>query len=72
MIRTEFKRNNYKVVCDGCNKEINPNEPAYSIILGCDKYEDIQENVIMLCEDCGNDLLNDMSDEYCSFVDLNK
>lgn len=65
MIHTSFKRSkNDVILCEGCGTEIKIKQPHFEI------YFDFTGVVIPLCEDCGNDLQNDMSDEYCKFVDL--
>lgn len=70
MIRVEFSRKEYKVECDGCKTIIESNAPSFIISLGVEPHEGMAENIFCLCEDCGNDLQNDMADEYNRFVDL--
>ena len=70
MVNVEFSRKEYKVVCDGCGDTTEVNAPTYGIMLGCDG--EGYENIISLCEDCGNHLQIDMVDEYSEFVDLCK
>lgn len=65
MINVEFKRNNYVVICDGCGCEILSEAPSFRLDFGVQ--EGIAEQTICLCENCGNDVQNDMSDEYCKF-----
>ena len=67
MVDVKFERlNENTIVFDGCTCEIVLEQPHFSI------YLDTIEQSIFLCEDCGNHLQNDMSDEYCKFVDLRK
>ena len=65
MIDVKFERLNIDMtLCDGCLTEIRETQPHFAIDL------DMIGRLIHLCEDCGNNLQNNMSDEYCKFVDL--
>lgn len=66
MIEVKFKRLDFKkgLPCDCCMSDIQIEQPHFEI------YLDAIGQTIHLCEDCGNDLQNDMSDEYCKFIDL--
>lgn len=70
MLRVNMSRKEYKIECDGCHTIVEENTPSFTIDLGCLGYEDSYEERISLCEDCGNDLMNDLSDEYNRFCDL--
>lgn len=61
MMDIYFKRESYKRTCDGCKSEIEEQAPAFELEFGRDKNDDKCETVIILCEDCGNDIQNDMS-----------
>lgn len=64
-INVEFTRCNEKdLECDGCGFEIAKNQTMYKINF------EARATEIFLCEDCGNDMCNDMNDEYSRFVDL--
>lgn len=52
--------------CDNCNTEIEATQVAGKIILPHCKGN------FILCEDCFNDLMNDINDEYCRFCDQGK
>lgn len=66
-INVEFIRcNEEDLECDGCGIEIVKDQPMYKINFGARNTE------IFICEDCGNGMCNDMSDEYSRFVDLGK
>ena len=68
MIDVDFKRleSRVEISCNGCNSEIRCEQPYFKISINS------LLTTISLCEDCGNHLQNDMSDEYCEFVDLGK
>lgn len=68
MINVEFKRNEYVIKCDGCGRDIHVDEPSYRLEFGVQ--DNTAEQTISLCEDCGGHLQNDMSNEFCKFVDL--
>lgn len=68
MINVEFKRNEYVIKCDGCGRDIYVDEPSYKLEFGVQ--DSMAEQIISLCEDCGRHLQNDMSDEFCKFIDL--
>lgn len=40
MIRVEFSRKEYKVVCCGCKEIVKVNVPMYIIILGVEQHEE--------------------------------
>ena len=72
MIEVNFKRftGKHKIHCESCGKDIKENQPFFELY-----FKKIFKNIyvkINLCEDCGQDLQNDMSDEYHKFVDLGK
>lgn len=71
MIHIEFGRKKYVVECEVCGIYIPIEAPSWDIRFGV-LYNDGAENVINLCEDCGNNLQNDMVDEYQRFIDLKK
>lgn len=66
MIGVQFKRfsGEYKVDCESCGIKINKDQPYFELY-----FNDIHQT-LHICEDCGNILQRDMSDEYCKFVDL--
>lgn len=66
MIGVEFKRfsGEYRVDCESCGSKIIKEQPFFELY-----FKDIHQT-IHICEDCGNNLQNNMSDEYCKFVDL--
>ena len=66
MIEVQFKRftGKYKIHCESCGKDIKEKQPFYEL------YFKKIYTTIKICEDCGQDLQNDMSDEYHKFVDL--
>ena len=68
MIEVNFKRftGKHKIHCESCGKDIKEKQPFYELY-----FKNIYVK-INLCEDCGQDLQNDMSDEYHKFVDLGK
>ena len=66
MLNTNFKRLEEEKVCCGCGALIEKEAPAFTIIQGEQHLNNIE---IVLCEDCGNNLQNDMSDDYCMFND---
>ena len=63
MIGVRFKRFDevYRVDCESCGSEIREQQPFFELY-----FKEIGQTV-HICEDCGNDLQNDMSDEYCRF-----
>ena len=62
-----FKRSYVnKFQCDDCGKIVVKEEPHFNI-----EFE-LEENIVFLCEDCGNELQNNLSQEYKKFVDLEK
>ena len=67
MIKVEFKRNEHVIKCDGCGRDVYIDEPSYRLEFGVQ--DNIAEQIISLCENCGGYLQNDMSDEFCKFVD---
>lgn len=64
MLITSFTRLENEEICCGCGRLINAEEPAFEI---AQEQETINNIEIRLCEDCGNSLQNDMSDDYCYF-----
>lgn len=66
MIEVKFKRftGKYKIHCQSCGENIKEEQPFFELYFGS-IYQTIN-----ICEDCGQDLQNDMSDEYHKFVDL--
>lgn len=66
MIEVQFKRFNmkYEVDCESCGSEIIKQQPFFEL------YFNNTHRRLYICEDCGNHLQNDMSDEYSKFVDL--
>lgn len=69
MINTVFKRLNESFICDGCGAVIEAEAPAFNLNF---ENSSIGEITLTICEDCGNNLQNDMADEYVEFVDLCK
>lgn len=67
MLVTSFERLENEEVCCGCGRLINAEEPTFKI---SQEQQTVSNIEIILCEDCGNSLQNDMSDDYCRFVDL--
>lgn len=65
MIEVQFKRfdGEYKVDCESCGDKIRKEQPFFQLY-----FKDIHQ-ILHICEDCGNNLQNDMSDEYSRFVD---
>jgi hypothetical protein len=72
LVKVSMLRNNgLRRFCSACGCIIEDKQPMYSLTIGI--HENPVENThIRLCEDCGNDLNNDISEEYSKFVDLNK
>lgn len=66
MIDVKFERlkKSKLILCDACMNDIKAEQPHFSLFL------DAIGQGISLCEDCGNNLQNDMSEEYSKFVDL--
>ena len=66
MIEVQFKRftGKHKIHCESCGKDIKEKQPFFEL------YFKKIYTTINICEDCGQDLQNDMSDEYHKFVDL--
>lgn len=66
MIGVQFKRFNgeYKADCESCGSEINTDQPFFELY-----FKDIHQTV-HICEYCGKDLQNDISDEYIKFTVL--
>lgn len=62
----ELKRNDKERYCDNCNLEIQ-----VEAVMGRIELSHCKGN-FTLCEDCFNDMQNDMADEYCRFVDMGK
>lgn len=62
----EFKRfgGKYRADCDSCGSTIRKEQAFFRL------YFNNIDQTIHICEDCGNNMQNDMSDEYCKFVDL--
>ncbi len=67
MIKTEFKRNNYKTMCKGCLRDIEANEPSYFVKFEFQRRDIVVHDGIRLCEDCGNRLQDDMTNDYLRF-----
>ena len=65
MVEVEFLRSNSIRVCPGCKMTIEKEQPFF--IFRFNKNDGY--NNFCLCEDCGNNLQNDMNDEYQRFVD---
>lgn len=64
MLNTQFSRLSEEEVCQGCGALIEAEAPAFVIVQEEEHINDIE---IVLCEDCGNSLQNDISDDYCRF-----
>ena len=64
MLNTNFTRLENEEVCCGCGRLINEEEPVYTIVQGEQYLNNIE---IILCEDCGTYLQNDMTDDYLRF-----
>lgn len=66
MIEVSMERSKWKQPCCGCNSIIEKEAPMFILynIGGAMKID------IILCEDCGNNLQNDINDEYQKFVEL--
>jgi rRNA maturation endonuclease Nob1 len=63
MASATFIRAKQRMLCHACESLIEQEQPYYSC--------EINSMDLDLCEDCGNDLQNDMADGYQKFVDLN-
>jgi NAD-dependent SIR2 family protein deacetylase len=65
-MEVEFKRSCTSWECDECGTKVEKDAPYWYIEISN------MGQVICLCEDCGNNLQNDMSDEYQRFIDKDK
>ena len=63
MIKVDFLRSNSVRLCSSCGTMIEKEQPFFIFRFSNGYYN------FCLCEDCGNDLQNDMNDEYQRFVD---
>ena len=66
MINAILDRCKVNFKCDGCGCEILEDAPYWC--LDCEA----TINDMSICEDCGNELQNNLSQEYKKFIDLNK
>lgn len=64
MLNTNFLRLKEEEVCCGCGALIEKEAPAFTIIQGEQHLNNIE---IVLCEDCGNHLQDDMTDDCLRF-----
>lgn len=64
MLITDFERISLDMVCDGCGELILDGTRAFTIYQSEGHIGNLN---IVLCEDCGNNLKNDMSDDYGRF-----
>lgn len=63
-MKVDFKRMSCNKSCYSCGDIIQEEAPAFVI--------SFPNECFILCKDCGNDMQNDMANEYSKFVDLKK
>jgi hypothetical protein len=76
MIRVEYsdkvKGETCKSVCNGCGKTISAGSLKFTIDLGVMPLEDMGEETLILCENCIEELQNNISNEFINFYNRKK
>ena len=76
MIRVEYsdkvKGETCKLVCNSCGKTISAGSLKFKIDLGVMPLEDMGEETLILCENCIEELQNNISNEFINFYNRKK